>query len=123
MQLANLQVGGMKVITDLGVATTVPVVSSRQRVASQVQAHSGHNYRTDSSEMCLSCDLPCSSNFLPSMESADTAALTSTLLEQHRPALSQSSYQEGPPSLGHFVLNGEATTSCVQEVRYCSRGL
>lgn len=49
------------------------------------------------------------------MESADTAALTSTPLEQRRPVLSQSSYQEGPPSLGHFVLDGEATTSCVQE--------
>lgn len=33
----------------------------------------------------------------------------------------QSSYQEAPPSQSCFVLNGEATTSCVQEVSYCSQ--
>lgn len=54
MQLANLQVGGMNVTTDLGAAATVSVVSGRQTVASQAQAHSGHNYRADCSECaCL----------------------------------------------------------------------
>lgn len=109
VQLANLQVGGMNVTTDLGAAATVSVVSGRQRVASQAQAHSGHNYRADCSECaCLvtCCAAPTFSRVwraqiwqpspLPCWNSAGL----------HCP---------GPPSLGHFVLNGEATTSCVQE--------